>query len=264
MSALAPKGHLPARIYWVRRLLVLGVGLALVFGLAQLLGVGRTQEPGGVRVIMDLPSQSSGAPAASPTSTPARTPAPAATEPTTAAKNGTSAKATQAPLPTPSGPCAREDIVATPEVVGTAYAGRPVRFRIDLTTRTTPACTWTASSTSLAVKIVSGDDRIWSSQDCPAAVSGADVVVREEVPAAVRVTWRGQRSDDTCSRLPDWAQPGWYHVEAATFGGDPTDVQFELRTPVARTITASPKPEKQDPGEPQESPAATGSAAPRR
>ncbi|QNN51231.1 hypothetical protein [Nocardioides mesophilus] len=238
MSAMAPRGPLPTRVYWVRRLLVLGVALAMVFGLAQLLGAGRGQEPERAQVIVGLPSQSSGTPQATPTAAPGHR------------KKGAKAKAGSpkpTPLAEPSGPCERSDIVATPDVVGTPYAGRPVRFRVALTTRSTPACTWTASATSMVVKVTSGDDRIWSSQDCPEAVPSKPVVVRQEVPAKVTVVWRGQRSDDTCSRQPAWAQPGWYHVEAAAFGGDPTDLQFKLELPVARTVTASPKPEKPQP-----------------
>ncbi len=37
-SMARPRGPLPARVYWVRRVLVLGVALALVFGIARLLG----------------------------------------------------------------------------------------------------------------------------------------------------------------------------------------------------------------------------------
>ena len=37
MSSMAPRGPLPARVYWVRRTLVLVVALALVFGIGKLL-----------------------------------------------------------------------------------------------------------------------------------------------------------------------------------------------------------------------------------
>ena len=87
-------------------------------------------------------------------------------------------------------------------------------------------------------------DRIWSSQDCPAAVPQTDVVVRKDVPAKVDMGWRGQRSDSECTRQPAWALPGFYHVPTAAYGAEPTDVQFELRAPVAATKTAKPKPEK--------------------
>jgi hypothetical protein len=161
-------------------------------------------------------------------------------------KNSADAKPrkTKTPLPEPTGPCPVSDIVATPKIKGTAYAGNPVTFRIKLTTLETPACTWRVTPATLALKLVSGSDRIWSSQDCPRAIPEADVVVRQEKAAKVDVTWRGQRSDSTCSRTTSWAQPGWYHVQSAAFGAEPSDVQFELQTPVPQTITPKPKPEK--------------------
>ena len=39
-----PRGPLPRRVYWVRRLLVLGIALALVFGIGRLLGGGPAQD----------------------------------------------------------------------------------------------------------------------------------------------------------------------------------------------------------------------------
>ena len=45
--------------------------------------------------------------------------------------------------------------------------------------------------------------------------------------------------------LTDWAMPGWYHVEAAALGGEPSDVQFQLTAPerevVTKTIPVKPK-----------------------
>lgn len=225
--------------------MVLGVALGLVFGIAQLLG----------GVSADQPDQASPVRAA-PTVTPSPSqplptqdavPAPAGTEKQSGTKNKKKKRKADRkpePLAVPTGPCRPEEIVATPQVVGDAYAGSTVRFRVELTTLETPACTWTASATSMVVKLTSGEDRIWSSQDCPAAVPSEPVVVRAKVPANVEVSWRGQRSDSSCSRTTAWAQPGWYHVESAAFGAEPTDLQFELKEPVPATITAEPKQKK--------------------
>jgi hypothetical protein len=215
---------------------VLSVALGLVFGIAHLLG-GTGSEPAGdtARVV--------GAEAES--SAPAKPLSTADAEPRKGTRKRDKPKPskTKTPLAEPSGPCDASEIVATPKVKGTAYAGHRVTFRLKLTTLETPACTWRVSSTSLAVKLVSGTDRIWSSQDCPAAITGTDVVVRKDHPAKVDVHWHGQRSDSTCSRTTPWAQPGWYHVQAAAFGAEPVDEQFELQPPVPVTITPKPKPE---------------------
>lgn len=253
MTSARRPHRLPARVYWVRRSLVVAVALGLVFGIAQLLGgVGSGSSGETARVVgADAGAASS---AAVPRATDDASPnGPGTEQDGTDRVKETSTKAkkpkkTKTPLPEPSGPCRASDIVATPKVKGTAYAGNPVRFRIKLTTLETPACTWRVAPATLAVKLVSGSDRIWSSQDCPRAVPEVDVVVRQEKAATIDVTWRGQRSDSTCSRTTSWAQPGWYHVQSAAFGAEPADLQFELRTPVPQTITPKPVPEKKKSG----------------
>ena len=78
------------------------------------------------------------------------------------------------------------------------------------------------------VKVTSGEDRFWSTQDCGGAVPKQSVVVRREAPTTVSMAWNGLRSDADCSRTTSWAEPGYYHVVAAAFGAEPTDVQFRL------------------------------------
>jgi len=227
-------------VYWVRRLLVLGVALGLVFGIAQLLGKDGDPDVEQARTVVDQPGPKRQAKASRPVGT-----ADAKPTPDKARKQQAKKDRKPKPLAEPSGPCEREDIVATPQVAGAAYAGGLVRFRVELTTPGTPACTWTASATSMVLKLTSGDDRIWSSQECPDAIATAQVVVRKRVPATVLVTWGGQRSDVTCSRTTAWAEAGWYHVEAAAYGAEPTDVQFELEEPVPATVTAKPDPKSE-------------------
>jgi hypothetical protein len=254
-----PSGPLPARVYWFRRLLVLGVFLGLVFGLAQVFG-DRGSEPEADKARTVGAESGSQPPSPAPSSTAGAMPLvdePQATRGSGNRAEGDKKQArdgkkkrraekspTKTPLPEPTGPCDNSEIVVTPKVRGKAYAGKRVRFRLDLTTTSTPACTWQVSPRSLVVKLTSGEDRIWSSQDCPDAIPEKGVVVRREHPAKVYIGWRGQRSDSTCSRTTDWAQAGWYHINAAAFGAEPADLQFELKPPVPATITPSPKPEK--------------------
>lgn len=246
-SMARPRGPLPARVYWVRRTLVLAVALGLVFGVAQLLGGTGDPSSDSARVVGSDQAPSTNAPAATSTADAG----PRADRAPARDRDGRKRRPekTKTPLAQPTGPCRSSDVVVTPKVRETARAGSVVHFRLKLTTLESPACTWTVSPESLVVKITSGEDRIWSSQDCPRAVPQTDVVVRKDVPAKVDMGWRGQRSDATCSRQPAWALPGFYHVEAAAFGAEPTDVQFELAAPVAPTRTAKPKPDKDDKGE---------------
>lgn len=245
-----PRGPLPARVYWTRRLLVMALAFGLVFGIAHLLGSGGSGGPAARPVGADASTAASSTGSTAPSASPQA----AATAGATAGATGQAAKAaapTPTPLATPSGPCVGSDVVATPSVKGHAYAGGPVVFTMTLTTQTSPACTWDVSARSLAVKVTSGSDRIWSSQDCVGAVPKQVVVVRKDHPVTVAVGWNGQRSDADCTRTTAWAEPGFYYVVSASFGAEPIDQQFELQAPQRPTITATPTPE----GKPTKTPA---------
>lgn len=243
-----PRGPLPPRVYWTRRLLMLGVALALVFGIAHLLGGG-----GGDRSAT-VAAQKVGAAAASPSSGPTPTPTSGATarrDQTSAKKVNRGTKVATAkpvkvktPLAVPTGACADSDIRINPSVDSDAYAGSDVAITLNLTTVDSPACTWEVTPKSVVLKVTSGSDRLWSTQDCPQAIAREAVVVRSGHQTKVYVTWNGQRSDAECSRSTGWAEPGFYHAEAAALGSEPGDHQFELQPPVRPTITPTPKPHK--------------------
>ena len=73
-------------------------------------------------------------------------------------------------------------------------------------------------------------------------------MVRAEKPERVAMRWSGRRSNDGCKLFSaPWAEQGYYHVIAATLGGEPTDQQFELINPSPKTVTKAPKPEQSDP-----------------
>lgn len=247
-----PRGPLPPRVYWTRRLLVVAVAFGLVFGIAHLLGGGGVGDgpsarPVGAEATTSSTSRASTV-AVSPSVT-APTPnlggSPSATPNTATPNTTTPNKASPTALATPSGTCANADVVATPSVRGTGYAGRSVLFDVTLTTKVSPACTWTVSANSLVVKVTSGADRIWSTQECTGGVLRQSVVVRKDQPVAVAVAWNGQRSDSDCTRTTTWVEAGYYHVVAAAFGADPIDEQFRLANPVpaTRTVTATPTPD---------------------
>lgn len=244
MPALT-RGPLPARVYWVRRLLVLGVALLLVFGIARLLGGGSDATSGssGSSGSSDDAAQlaADGSPSTSSelseSSYPTRSAGPGKTK--------HSSKASQKPtLAQPEGTCADEDIAVTP-AVDDAVAGRDVRVVLQLRTLESEACTWQVSPQSLTVSITSGKDDIWSSQECPKAIPTKDVVVRRAATTKVAFIWHeAKRSDETCSNRTDWAMPGWYHVTAAALAGEPSDVQFQLTTPTPETVTKTATPKQ--------------------
>lgn len=253
MSTMTRGPHAPA-VYWRRRLVVALVALFLVFGTARLLGLG-----GGDDTAEDQLVQSS-AETTSETEETSGQVAPSSVLPTSDAaatsgdgtgqtsgqgsgKNKKKKKAKEpAAPPEPVGTCVASDVRVEP-VVEDAVAGRSVTIGLELRTRDAVACTWEVSPGALTMKITSGPDEIWTSRQCPKAVPTEEVVLRNQGTTTVEVVWSSRRSDDSCSKLTDWALPGFYHVTAAALAGEPRDLQFELEAPVAPTVTASPEPE---------------------
>lgn len=232
------RGPLPARVYWTRRIFVLGTALLLVFGIARLLGNGSdAADNGAAQLSADTTtSSSSGSPSVDASTTVSETAKPGK-------KNRTRTPDPTPTLAAPTGTCSGADVAVTPEVKD-AVGGRPVLLVLQLRTMVSEACTWRVAPDSLAVSITSGEDDIWSTRECRRAIPVREVVVRKAATTQIGVTWNGKRSDETCSRFTDWAMPGWYHVTAAALGGEPSDVQFELVKPtpetITRTITPSP------------------------
>jgi hypothetical protein len=226
-SVTHPRGRLPRRVYWVRRSLVLLVAFLLVFGIGKLLGGTGTDEP-------------DAAVKANSGSTQARQPTTGAVTIGPVAPSKKLRTKASPPLLPPNGNCLDDEVSVLPSVPR-AWAGTPTVIRLQLQ-GTQPACTFEVSPETMVVKIVSGKDRIWSSQECPKAIPTTQVVVRSGQPVEVPVIWSGRRSDEECTNLPEWAFPGFYHVYAAAYGSTPTDVQFEVTRAPTRTVTRTAKP----------------------
>jgi hypothetical protein len=239
MSTLArPRGRLPARVYWFRRMMVLVTALALVFAIGRLLD-GSASGPGG-----DTATVAGATASTSPSATTSQ--GPTGPFPFQPSATGTSSQPTSTGAPVvlaePTGPCAADEITVTP-TVPSPVAGDRVKLVLELT-GIRPACTFAASSRTIVAKVTSGKDRIWSSQDCPSSVRTSSVVVRSAAPAKVAVSWSGRRSDDECSRSTPWALPGYYHLTAAVIGSTPGDEQFRLTSPPRPIVTKTAQPKK--------------------
>jgi hypothetical protein len=224
---------LPARVYWVRRLMLLGIAALLVVGFAQLLGGGSNGSSGA-----DTATQAA-----------ART-TPSTNGPSTPTGSSTGrahrhhrhhASASYSPVAMPSGPCADDDVSIAPSVRHT-IAGQDVKIVLDLSTISSPACDWTLSGTSLALKITSGPDLIWTTVQCAHAIPTQDLVLRQGQPTRGRLTWNARRSAPGCPVQTDWALPGTYHLHVAALAGQPQDVTFALDLPTAPTITRTAHP----------------------
>lgn len=230
-SMIRPRGPLPGRVYWVRRLLVVGTALALVFAIGSLLTRGSDATSRRPDPKADLAGT---------------TTTPVTSSPSKARKtHRPSKKATpkKPPLPQPSGSCAPTDVSVVP-VIPRPVAGSPIRIRLRVSSLLSPACTFQVSPSTVTLKITSGKDEIWTSRECPAALKTQDVVARVVKPGWATIWWSARRSDAGCTKATEWALPGWYHVSVAPLSGEPEDVQFRLRLPQPEVITKSPEPSR--------------------
>jgi len=230
------RGRLPARVYWVRRVMVLGVAVLLVVGIARLLGGSSDASSGPDRAARVADT-------ADPTVTPS-TNAPVTTGGKHRRANaGAADPVTRVAMP--SGPCRADDIAMTPSVPK-PIAGSDISIVLDISTITTPACTWTLSSRTLAMKITSGNDLIWTTVECSRTIPTQDLVLRLGDPVRVRLTWDARRSEPGCPVATKWALPGTYHLHVAALAGQPADVAFLLSAPSPADVTRTAHPRQHD------------------
>jgi len=233
------RGRLPARVYWVRRLMVLGIAALLVVGVAKMLGGSSDASSGGdqARQVADVAPTTSG-----PTSSAPDTKAPDTKAPTVKGKHHQkNAEEPVTPVAMPSGPCAASDIAITPSVPK-PIAGDDITLVLDVSSLNTPACTWALSGKTMALKITSGNDLIWTSSECPRAVPDEDLTVRQTEPTRVKLTWDARRSEPGCPFRTEWALPGTYHLHVAALAGQPQDTTFLLTAPSPPEVTKTAKP----------------------
>jgi hypothetical protein len=245
------RGRLPARVYWVRRLMVLAMATLLVVGIARLLGGSSDGSSGPDRAaqVADTSSSSTTPSTTGPATGSTKGSTTGPTTPThTPGEHGKTKQPTTDPSPVvlPSGPCAADDIAITPSVPH-PIAGRDITLVLDLSTLTTPACTWTMSSSTLALKITSGPDLIWTSVQCGGAIPKHDLVLRQGASVRVPVTWSARRSEPGCPRLTAWALPGTYHLHVAALAGQPQDLTFLLEAPTPAEVTRTAQPHQHHP-----------------
>ena len=77
-------------------------------------------------------------------------------------------------------------------------------------------------------RVTSGDDVVWSSNDCPNALLARQVVVPTEGTGMYTFSWDGRRSTDGCATKGSVPEPGGYWVEAALVGGQAHKSFFDL------------------------------------
>jgi hypothetical protein len=111
----------------------------------------------------------------------------------------------------------------------TRYApdAKPV-LRLAVSTTGAKPCTRDLGPAALGVVIVSGQDRIWGSQDCSTAPTDVRVVT-PGTPVTLDITWDRVRSEPGCDSAGAAARPGYYVATpvAGKHTGEPTSFMLD-------------------------------------
>lgn len=272
-NVVSPRGPLPPRVYWRRRLVLVAVVTGVVLLVGRLLTGGDT---GGDAEAAADRGRATTTPTAAPAKKAAKSPAAARASHRPrqrAAKRADPARGTAArrraaalrgptgPLAQPAGPCRAAEVAIVPDVEDTdAYGSVPLRLGVSATGGR--ACTFTFGPDSVALQVTSGDDLIWESMSCRSALEEQSLVVRPGWLGYVTVDWSGRRGSEGCGDGGDFAEPGYYWAEAAAVGGEPARSQFELETPPEPTRKPPKRPAQSSPKPGEGSPSAEPSAEP--
>jgi hypothetical protein len=221
--------------------MVVGIALLLVVGIAKMLG-GSSDASSGPDAARNVADTSPGSdPTAGPTQTVPQTQGP----PSSGKHHGKKVDDPVTRVAMPSGPCRASDVAITPSVPK-PVAGSDIELVLDISSLETPACSWTLSGQTMALKITSGNDLIWTSGECPQAIPTQDLTVRQADPTRVKLTWDARRSEPGCPVRTEWALPGTYHLHVAALAGQPQDVTFTLTAPAPPEVTRTAHPHQHD------------------
>lgn len=229
---MRPTGPLPPKVYWTRRVVLLVVVVLLTaFVWWRVSGSGQADET------------SSAAGAGGPTTSAPTTPHGTQTTTTTPPRKAPRTPAhhpqrtkhapttpARTPLAQPTGDCKPADVDIKIDV-GDASPGQANTATLLLSSIDTQACTLSITPDAMVVRVTSGADVVWSSDDCPDALRAQQVVARQDPPASYQFRWSGQRSSENCQPVGALPDPGGYWVEAAMIGGEPHKAYFDIRAP---------------------------------
>jgi hypothetical protein len=183
------------------------------------------------------PGSTSGAPSVDPSTSTTRSPAappppattttpPAATPPRAATAPSAKPSPTTTVIGTPD--CPPGDLRVTLTGDRTLTVGQRNRFTLSLVNGGERTCLTSVTTENFELKIYSGKDRIWSSQDCAKTLDGFDKVLAARADVGWTMTWDGRRSvkGQQCTRAPERPQPGTYWATAQLDGTKPVQLRM--------------------------------------
>lgn len=201
-TVLRPVGPQPARVYWIRRLLLL-LAIVVVAAVVWAIVVGGSGGPEGAAATTDDE--------------------PAVTE---GGDGGEGEAADDGGTPTTCDPAALTLTLTTD--TRTYPAGTQPVFTVGVTNTGGSSCTVDVAAAQREIVITSGEDRIWSSLDCPEDSTESLQLLEAGARAEPTVTWPRIRSAEGCTAgLPE-PRPGTYSAVVTMLGATSAAAVFDL------------------------------------
>ncbi|WP_156155842.1 hypothetical protein [Demequina phytophila] len=202
----APVGNQPSEVYWRRRIVLL-VALGVVVALGWL-------------IVSALSSDGAKAdPSAKPEAVSSSSTSPEPTESTTATASHE------------VGACAKDAIeVSMAANPANVPADTQPKFDVTIDQNGDVPCVLDATGDNTRLVITSGDDRIWSSADCPAeqALIGKEWLLDAGASKDVQVAWPRIRSAEGCAATDQAPGAGTYWAQVTVAGVKADAVPFVL------------------------------------
>ena len=108
----------------------------------------------------------------------------------------------------------------------TVKAGKAVDFDLSVINSSSTTCYLKVTSDNVTLTVVSGKDRIWSSDDCAKVVPSQSRKLSPQKSVDWSSTWNGKRSKAGCTSRPERVKPGYYWAIASF--DDAPEVRWRL------------------------------------
>ncbi len=231
-SVLHPVGPEPVRTYWARRAAVVAAAIVLLSVIIALIVNGSTSGSAAEPPVdaVPAPASTSTTEATTPaTSTPTGGATRSSASPATSGKPSATGAASSTATPNP-GPvaCAAKDLRVTLTGKRRLKVKKPNTFKLSVINGSGSTCIATVNKKNFELKIYSGTDRIWSSNDCSTAVKPIRTKLAAERVSAWTMRWNGRRSADDCKNRPEIPQGGTYFATAQLEGAEPVQLRMIL------------------------------------
>jgi hypothetical protein len=102
-------------------------------------------------------------------------------------------------------------------------------FQLSLINGSGQTCIASVTAKNFELKIYSGTDRIWSTNDCSTAIKPITKKLPAERVVEWSLAWNGRRSRDDCKNRPETPRAGTYFATAQLDGAKPVQLRMILR-----------------------------------